>query len=450
MRVQFGTDGIRGRVGVEPLVPETLVRIGRALGEELAERGDRRHVILGRDTRISGPMVGAAVLSGLLATGTHVTVGGVLPTPAVARLVKAGNYGLGIVISASHNPAPDNGIKVFLSDGRKGDGNFERAVETRIAEGPAEAPAGDGTGRYETWETAAESYLDLLLTDFGDLDLSGLRIVVDCANGAHTVTALPALMRLGAEVLPIHASPNGKNINRKCGATNARVVAKAVVETGADLGISFDGDGDRAMFADETGALLDGDAVMAILARDLLARRRLPDRVVVATVMSNIGLDRSLARIGCRLQRTDVGDQHVAREMDRGGYRLGGEQSGHIIVRQRKRLIGDGLESALHLLSALRRAGDGLSDLAACFARSPQHLLNIRVREKIPLDEVEGVVDAIHMVETELGDEGRVLVRYSGTEALARVMVEGPSRAVTREAAGRIAAVIKKSIGAGS
>jgi phosphoglucosamine mutase len=450
MKVTFGTDGIRGRVNREPLVPETLARIGRALGEELLSRGGPRRVLMGRDTRISGPMVGGALLSGLLASGVGVTVGGVLPTPAVARLTLSGRFGMGIVVSASHNPPRDNGIKVFLGNGRKGDAAFEAAVEARIEAGPGEMPAGDATGRYEAWAGAAEDYIERLLADFLELDLDGFRIVADCGNGAHTVTAPPALTRVGADVRAIHASPNGKNINRGCGATKAGTVAKAVVEMSAELGVAFDGDGDRAVFADETGAVLDGDAVMAILARDLLSRRSLPHRVVVATVMSNIGLDRALAEIGVRLVRTDVGDQHVARAMEEGGYRLGGEQSGHILVRRGRRLVGDGLETALHLLAALRRSGGRVSELAACFRRSPQHLVNIRVSERRPLDEVDGVSSAIAEVERDLGNEGRVLVRYSGTERLARVMVEGPSRETVRQAAARIAAVIEREIGAES
>jgi phosphoglucosamine mutase len=389
-------------------------------------------------------MVGAAVLSGLLSAGVDVTVAGVLPTPAVARLTRSGRFGLGIVISASHNPAGDNGVKVFVRGGRKADPDFEREVEGRVARGPS---AGTGTGEYRVWHSAGVEYVKQILADFEDLSLAGTTIVADCANGATSATAPAALESLGATVIPIHSAPNGRNINRRCGALHPRTVAREVSRSGADVGVSFDGDGDRALFADEKGRVVDGDATMAALARDLLSRRALPKRTVVATVMSNVGLERSLREVGVALKRAGVGDRQVVAEMDSGGYRLGGEQSGHIVVKKGGRLVGDGLETTLHLLRARARSKSPLSELTACFERSPQHLENIVVREKPPLEEIGAVARAVREVEDDLAEEGRVLVRYSGTEPLARVMVEGPDRRRTLDAALKIAEVIRREIG---
>ncbi len=441
----FGTDGIRGVVNTEPLTPETLSSLGRAVGETLLAGGGRAAALIGRDTRLSGPMVGGAVLAGLLSAGIDVTVAGVLPTPGVARLTREGRFGLGVVISASHNPAGDNGVKLFTADARKAPVSFERAVEKRL--GKRSRSAEGKTGAYRAWHGATRAYLESILAEFAGLDLTGLKLVADCANGAVSGTAPAALRSLGAEVIALHDQPNGTNINHRCGATHPEVVARAVKRHGADLGVSFDGDGDRALFADERGRVIDGDATMAVLARHLVATRRLPHRTVAATVMSNVGLPASLKEVGCRLVRTDVGDRNVVQEMDKGRFGLGGEQSGHIIVRRGKRLIGDGLETTLHLLTALQQSKETLSDLAGCFRQSPQLLLNVRVAKKPALASLKGVRKAIRRVEAELGDLGRVLVRYSGTEPLLRVMVEGPDRRCTRQAAETIAIEVEREIG---
>ena len=442
----FGTDGIRGLANAEPLTPPTLARIGRAIGETLRARGGRPRAVIGRDTRVSGPMVGGAVLSGLLSAGIDVLVAGVLPTPGVARLAIARRCGIGVVVSASHNPAPDNGVKVFLGDGRKAGDDFAAEVEARLERAPEPADP----GRYEALANATDEYLDLLLADFEGLSLRGLRIVADAANGAMHEAAPRALARLGAEVVARNVRPNGTNINRRCGALHPEPMARAVAREKADAGVSFDGDGDRAIFSDEAGRILDGDAVMAILARDLLARRRLPKRRVTTTVMANLGLELSLAEIGVELVRTPVGDRFVTEEMDRDGTALGGEQSGHLIVRRGRRLLGDGLETALHLLTARVRAGAPLSALGACYSRAPQTLLNIRVSRKPDLLRLPGVADAVRAAETELDGRGRIVLRYSGTEPLARVMVEAPDLARARGAARRIANVIEAQIGSPS
>jgi len=441
----FGTDGIRGVVNREPLTPATLGALGRAIGEVLRDSGAPPRALIGRDTRQSGPMVGSAVVSGLLSAGIDVTVAAVLPTPAIALLTRRERFGLGVVISASHNPAGDNGVKLFTADARKADPAFERRIEARLAK--PKSPVEGVTGAYRTWHGAGEAYVGELCKEFKDLDLTGLTIVADCANGAVCDTAPRALEHLGARVIEIHAKPNGRNINRGCGATRPEVVARAVKRHVADLGVSFDGDGDRALFSDERGRVIDGDATMAILARHLKARRRLPKKTVVATVMSNVGLQSSLAEVGCRLVRTDVGDRSVVLEMDRGRFALGGEQSGHVIVRRGNRLIGDGLATTLHLLDALVESQGPLSVLAGCFTQSPQILVNVRVVKKPGLKSLPGVMKRIREVERELGDAGRVLVRYSGTEPLLRVMVEGPDRRGTSGAANRIAAEIEQEIG---
>jgi phosphoglucosamine mutase len=444
----FGTDGIRGRANQGSLAPSQLVKIGRALGATLIDSSARKRVLVGRDTRLSGPMVGSAIVSGLLSAGVDVAVAGVLSTPAVARLTMAGRYGLGIVISASHNPAHDNGVKVFLANGRKPDPEFAEEVEARTDTGPC--PGGEKSGRYEALHDAPNAYLDLLLKEFDGLDLTGVRVAVDCANGATSAAGPRALVRLGADVVPVAAKPNGTNINYRCGSTWPRTICRAVVEERADVGIAFDGDGDRVIFADETGAVVDGDATMAILARDLKARRRLPHGTVAATVMSNLGLEQSLKEIGAKLVRTPVGDRYVVEEMDRGGFALGGEQSGHLIVRRGKRMVGDGLETALHLLAARGRAGESLSRLGRCFVRAPQRLINIPVRERPPLEELPEVSDAVRRAKEDLADEGRVVVRYSGTEPVARVMVEAIDPLRMAEAADGIATIIRREIGSTS
>jgi phosphoglucosamine mutase len=335
-------------------------------------------------------------------------------------------------------------VKVFLGSGRKADQAFIDEVEARL-DGPA--AAGAETGRYEVLKDAGSAYVDLLLSGFGDLDLTGTKVLVDAANGAMSEVAPLALERLGAEVLLRHGRPDGRNINDGCGALHPEGMARAVRRAGAHLGVSYDGDGDRAIFADERGRILDGDATMAILARDLLARDRLPGRKIVTTVMSNLGLATSLSDVGVGLVRTPVGDRFVVEAMERGGYALGGEQSGHIVVRHGKRLIGDGLETTLLVLGALVRSGEPLSSLGNCFARAPQTLLNVRVRAKPDLHAHDGVAAAVRDVEARLGDRGRVVLRYSGTEPLARVMVEANDLDLSRDAARSIADVIQAWIG---
>ncbi|MCU0727621.1 MAG: phosphoglucosamine mutase [Planctomycetes bacterium] len=441
----FGTDGIRGAANREPLIPETLARIGRAIGRAAVERGRPKTAVLGRDTRESGGMVCTAVAAGLAAEGFAVRDAGILSTPAVALLLRRSRAGLGIAVSASHNPWPDNGVKVFLAGGFKADRKFEARVEAILA-GPFEFPDAP-PGPVLAEAGAATGYAAEIRSEFRGRPLAGLRLVVDSANGALAGTAPAVLARLGAEVHPLFDRPNGRNINERCGALCPEVVARAVRREKAAAGVAFDGDGDRALFADERGRVIDGDATLAVLARHLVAKRRLPRRTVVATVMSNLGLARSLAEAGVALVTVPVGDRSVVEAMRSFGYGLGGEPSGHVVVRRGTRLVGDGLVTAVHLLRTIREEGRPLSDLAACFARAPQHLVNVPVRAKPPLDTVPALRAAIRAEEERLGTRGRVLVRYSGTEPLARVMVEGPTAGETRRAVERIAVALRETIG---
>jgi phosphoglucosamine mutase len=441
----FGTDGIRGVANREPLTPETLARIGRAIGRAALERGRPRTAVLGRDTRESGGMVASAVAAGLASAGFTVRDAGLLSTPAVAILLRRRRAGLGIAVSASHNPWPDNGVKVFLAGGLKADREFEERVEAILATPSESGP--EPVGPVLASPDDGRAYVDEVRSEFRGRVLAGLRLAVDCANGALSGTAPEELARLGAEVHPLFDRPDGRNINERCGALHPEVVARATKRLGADAGIAFDGDGDRALFADGRGRALSGDATLAVLARRLAARRRLPRRTVVATVMSNLGLARSLSEAGISLVTVPVGDRSVVSAMRAGGFALGGEQSGHVVVRRGTRLVGDGLLTAIHLLRAIREERKPLSELAACFVRAPQHLVNVPVRAKPPLEEVPGLRDAVRVEEERLGAGGRVLVRYSGTEPLARVMVEGLRATESRMAADRIAAAIRQAIG---
>ena len=445
MGALFGTDGIRGEANREPLTPETLARIGRAIGRALIARGGPATALVGRDTRISSAMVAAAVSAGLASAGVGVRDGGELPTPVVAFLMRKQALGAGIAVSASHNPWRDNGVKVFLAGGFKADPEFERAVELRLADpGPApdEMPRSIHSAPVQVYE-----YIRAMEREFPDRPLEGLTLVADCANGAPVWCARELLRFYGATVHAIADRPNGCNINEGCGALHPGVMAAAVKRRRAHGGVSFDGDGDRAIFADETGRVLDGDAILAILARRLLAERRLPKRTVVATVMSNLGLARSLAEEKVKLVTVPVGDRSVVEAMRAGGFSLGGEQSGHIVVKKGSRLIGDGVVTALRVFRAITDTGRPLSELAACFTAAPQHLVNVRVARKPPLLEIEAVRRALEEAEKGLGGDGRILLRYSGTEPLARVMVEGLDAGRTRLAAESIAGAIRREIG---
>ena len=442
----FGTDGIRGVANTFPMTPEMMLKIGLVVGSMLSTRA--AGILIGRDSRRSGPMLEAALTAGILATGMDVLPAGMIPTPAVAFLTRRLQAGAGVVISASHNPAQDNGIKFFAHDGFKLSDALELAIEDRVFAGQlsAERPTGDAVGQMRPFADAGERYLEHLLTSvWGDgiPDCRGLKIVIDCANGAASAIAPAAFERLRLAPVVLAAAPDGVNINRQCGALHTATLQQRVVQEQADLGVAFDGDADRLMLVDERGVQLDGDRILAILALDLLRRQQLSNKTLVVTVMSNLGLEIAMRDAGIEVVRTAVGDRHVVEKMKALGANVGGEQSGHIVLFEHG-TTGDGLAAALSILKILHAAGKPLSALAACMQPFPQTLLNIPVKARKPMENMIGVSQAIRSAEQELGARGRVLVRYSGTELLARVMVEAEHEDAVQRIAETIAAEIRQ------
>jgi phosphoglucosamine mutase len=455
MKKLFGTDGIRSIAGQYPLDAATVHAIGLALAHSLAAAGPSPRVLLGMDTRESGPAIAAQLTSGLLAGGATVESAGVITTPAIAYLTRAHGFAAGIVISASHNPWQDNGIKVFGPDGFKLPDATELAIEEeifkRIESSTSAAVPNDTTLASPSAPPVNEAdradYVRFLLASVPGLSLNNRRILIDCANGAASAVA-PELFALigGAEVIITRASPDGRNINENCGALHPEIVAAQVRHHEADLGITFDGDADRALFADEHGRVVNGDAVLLLAARDLQARDLLTNSTVVATTMSNMGLEAALKRSGIQMLRAAVGDKYVLEQMLSTNAALGGEQSGHIIFSGRS-TTGDGLLTALLLLDIVQRSGKRLSELVADLRVFPQVIVNVKVREKKPLETIPAVVAAIAAAESELAETGRVVIRYSGTEALARVMIEAESEPVMRRHADTIAGAIRAELG---
>jgi len=460
MKKLFGTDGMRGEAGRFPLDAATVRAAGRSLARHLSARlGRAPRVVTGRDTRESGAWIEAAFLEGALAGGAErAESAGVITTPGVAYLARSLPADAGVVISASHNPFHDNGIKIFAPTGQKLDDATERLIEADIyAERGAVGDAGHdadsagatGAGGPEGLRPAElrARYLDHLCGEVaGNLRLEGLSVVVDCANGAASELAPALLERLGARVVSTFDAPDGRNINRDCGSLHTEQLCRRVVEEGAHFGVAYDGDADRALFVDARGGLVDGDATLWVLAQRMQERGELAGRRVVATVMSNLGLELALRTRGIELLRTDVGDKYVLEELLRTGSALGGEQSGHIIF-PRLSLAGDGMTTTLNLLRAVVEAGRPLAELTEGFRRYPQVLVNVRVREKVPFEEVEEVARGMREVRERLGDGGRLLLRYSGTEPLARVMIEGQSQEEIDALAEGLAGAIRRSIG---
>jgi phosphoglucosamine mutase len=381
--------------------------------------------MIGRDTRLSGPMLEGALAAGLASTGAHAVLLGVVPTPAVAELVGSSDAAAGAVISASHNPFPDNGIKLFGADGYKLADAEEAAIEAAMAGEDGIRPTGGALGTIETWLGGRGLYVDSVLERCA-VDLSGMEIVIDCANGATTVTAPEVLTKLGASIRAIGVEPDGVNINDGCGSTSLGLLSAAVVEAGADLGLAFDGDGDRVLAVDAAGEPVDGDQILALCAVGKRARGELPHDTVVTTTMTNLGFRRAMAAEGIEVRWTDVGDRYVMEEMRGNGFALGGEQSGHLIDLSHGP-SGDGLAAGLHLLRALRERGEDLRAAAAIVQRLPQRLVNVTVARKQDLPGADGIWEAVRRAEAELGEDGRVVVRSSGTEPLVRVMVEAPT-----------------------
>jgi phosphoglucosamine mutase len=450
-RELFGTDGIRGRAGSEPMTPELALRLGRAIAY-VARRGGTRtpRIVIGKDTRLSGYMLETALAAGICAMGGRVLLTGPIPTPAVANLTQSMRADAGVVISASHNPFADNGIKLFGPDGFKLPDEEEAAIEALMADAKllTFGKSGSGVGRAERLDDAFGRYVVYAKGTFPrELTLHGVRAVVDSGHGAAYRVAPAVLAELGADVTVIGSRPNGLNINRGCGALHPSHVAGEVKKRKAHLGIALDGDADRVVFVDEQGELVDGDAVMALCGTRLLRAGGLAKGTVVSTVMSNMGLDRALAAAGGRLRRTQVGDRYVVEEMRREGLSFGGEQSGHLIFLDHA-TTGDGVVAALQVLAIMRREERPLSELAKVMERVPQVLESVKLPSRLPLEEMSELSRQIARAEQTLGASGRVLVRWSGTEPKLRLMLEGPDPDALRTMVGEMADAARRDVAA--
>ncbi len=453
-RQLFGTDGIRGVAGAFPLSQESVFTIGRALGRDLKKADPRPRVMIGQDTRESSRWIADRLALGMVCEGAEVHSAGVLTTPGVAYLARQGGYSAGVVISASHNPWTDNGIKVFAGTGYKFPDARELEVEKTIfalleqsepEPKPTSIPAPSLPGE----EPLRQAYISWLAKSVA-LDLGRLKVLVDCANGAAAAEAPQLFNRLGVQAEFMHAAPDGKNINEQCGALHPEMLGRAMAARGGekfDLGITFDGDADRALFCDASGRIINGDGVLLLTARDMQTRGKLAASTVVATTMSNMGLEVAFQRSGIRMLRANVGDKYVLEEMQQSGATLGGEQSGHVIFRDGDATTGDGLLTALRVMEVLVRSGRPVTELVADLKVFPQTIQNVRVREKIPFAKIPAVERAIKDAEGSLDGNGRVVVRYSGTEALARVMVEAEDETKMRLLADAISGAIRTSIG---
>ena len=439
----FGTDGIRGLANVD-LTAELALDVAVAAAHILVENSNERpRAIVGQDSRASGEFLEAAVVAGLTSAGVDVYRVGVVPTPAVAYLVASTGADLGVMISASHNPMPDNGIKLFQRGGEKLADEIEALVEARIGE-PWQRPTGAAVGRVINDDQLVDNYIEHLLSTI-DVSLNGLKVVVDCANGASSFTAPVALSRAGAEVIAIANTPDGWNINDGVGSTHLDFLRNAVLKNGADVGIAHDGDADRCLAIDATGAEIDGDVIMAILAKGFKAQGKLKANTIVGTVMSNLGFMHAMAESGIEVVTTAVGDRYVLEAMLQSDFNLGGEQSGHVIMRDHAN-TGDGLLTALQLLAEVKRSGQTLQELSRVMVRFPQVLINVKNVAKERLATSNVIADAVKAAETELGSNGRVLLRASGTEPLVRVMVEAQSDAVAQTVATKLAQVVETEL----
>ncbi|QJB54924.1 phosphoglucosamine mutase [Pseudodesulfovibrio sp. zrk46] len=423
----FGTDGLRGQGNIYPMTPEIALKLGLAAGQYFRNGQKHHRVVIGKDTRLSGYVFETALTSGLCANGMDVFLVGPMPTPAISFLTRSMRASLGVVISASHNPFMDNGIKFFDSDGFKLPDEVEDEIsELVLAENPQwDYPAPENIGRARRITDAYGRYIQYLKNSFSqDLTLDGLKVVLDCAHGAAYGVAPTVLEELGAEVIRVGVEPDGLNINQKCGSLYPEVISNIVVDEGADIGIALDGDADRLIVCDENGRVLDGDQIMALSALEMIEQQRLPKNMLVATVMSNMALEIFMKDNGGQLLRTAVGDRYVMEAMRREGAMLGGEQSGHLIFMEHS-TTGDGLLAALQLLRIMCEKQKPLSELAGLLEPFPQVLKNVHVKRKIPFDDAPEVQKAVRKVEEAMAGKGRVLLRYSGTEAVCRVMVEG-------------------------
>lgn len=451
----FGTDGVRGVANIEPVTAETALKLGRAAAHVITQLGSagrtghRAKIVIGKDTRLSGYMLENAMAAGIMSLGVDVLLIGPLPTPGTAYITRSLRADAGIVLSASHNPYEDNGIKFFRHDGYKLDDEIEARIENLVFSGEIEAirPTASKIGRATRIDDAVGRYVEFAKTSFPrGLTLEGLRIAVDVGNGAAYKSTPCILRELGANVIVAHDKPNGRNINKDCGSTHPEEIQRLVSETGAQIGITHDGDADRVLLCDETGAFVDGDEILAIAAVDFLKAGRLAQNTLVATVMSNFGLDETLKAAGGTVTRTKVGDRYVIAEMMKRGLNLGGEQSGHMIFHDYT-TTGDGIISALQILRIMVETGKGLSELKKVLVKYPQAQRNLRVKAKPPVESLADVQKLLREAEAELDGQGRVLLRYSGTEPKIRLLIEGREAERIDRHADRIAAALAEAIG---
>lgn len=444
-RKLFGTDGVRGVANVYPMTAEVALQLGRALAYVIKFGAGRHRIVVGKDTRISGYLLEYATVAGICSMGVDALLLGPFPTPGIAFITSSMRADAGVVISASHNPYQDNGIKFFSGNGFKLPDELEARIEILMTQPEVEGacPTATEVGQAFRMDDARGRYISFLKSTFPkEMELDGLKIVVDCAHGATYRIAPEIFTELGAEVIPLGVRPNGRNINHKCGATSPATMAILVKRHGADLGIAFDGDGDRVIMVDHRGEIVDGDHILGICAQDMLERESLRRKTVVGTVMSNLGLELALKARGIRLLRAPVGDRYVVEAMLKGGYNLGGEQSGHVLFLNYT-TTGDGILTALRLLAVMLRKDKPLAELAAFLQKCPQILINVEVKEKKDLKTLPQARQAIHEAEKRLGDRGRLLVRYSGTEAKLRVMTEGEDESLIRQVAQDLAQGLK-------
>ncbi|MFC1736414.1 phosphoglucosamine mutase [Candidatus Hydrogenedentota bacterium] len=439
----FGTDGVRGVANKHPMTCEMALKMGRAAGQIFMRDNQRRHrILIGKDTRLSGYMIESALLSGICSMGVDVILLGPLPTPGVAYITRSLRADAGVMISASHNPYEDNGIKFFSPDGFKLPDEVEEEIEGLIYSGEIEdiRPTAHEIGKAYRIDGACERYIEFTKATFPKgLTLDGMKIVVDCANGAAYQAGPAVLTELGAEVIPMHTSPNGRNINRDCGSTHPDHMAERVKKEGAHIGAAFDGDADRVILADENGLVRDGDAVMGICGLDMMKKGTLKNNTVVTTVLSNVGLETTLTNAGGHVIRTKVGDRYVVEAMRDGGYSLGGEESGHLVFLDLN-TTGDGLITLLQVIAIMRESGQAFSKLADEIHIFPQAASALRTEEKPDIDTLPGLKSVIESVEKKLGPSGKVLVRYSGTEPKLRIMVQGPEQ---KQIDGMLASLLK-------
>ncbi|MAE93677.1 MAG: phosphoglucosamine mutase [Deltaproteobacteria bacterium] len=446
----FGTDGVRGTANVYPMTVEVALKLGQAVAHVFRREGDGLHrFLIGKDTRLSGYMFEDALAAGICSMGGHVIQVGPMPTPAMAFLTRDMRCDAGAMITASHNPYQDNGIKFFAHDGFKLPDAVETRIEDLISNGELEnvCASPDAIGRAKRIDDAEGRYVVFLKKCFPfDRDLEGLRVVLDCANGAAYKVGPIMLQELGAELFTLGVDPNGTNINDEVGSLNPDRLSRKVRELRADIGIAVDGDADRVVLVDEKGALVDGDALLALFARDFFERDKLRGGAVVATVLSNLGLEKAVEKLGLELVRAQVGDRYVVEAMREGGYNIGGEQSGHIVFLDHN-TTGDGLLTGLQALAVMCKQGKPLSELVGDFERFPQVMVNIGVAEKTPIEDLPTVCERIGQVERELRGSGRVLIRYSGTEKKARVMVEGEDESQVAQYANDLADLLRRAVG---